>query len=320
MRNYLLGATAIAATLICAGYLVQKYVFSEEPQSSESVSLGDAGALTGAEATDASVPDASVPLDVRALVVAASGTAERHAAGDWVGLRSGEELALSDQIRTGRDGQVTLQMSGAEVRLDSDTRVTVLAVDAAVARVQLATGRVEASVTGAGNPRLGVEVADSDTVAETASGEFVVLSPGDGNATVAAYSGSVAVRAGGESVTVEPGRQTVVRRHQAPLPPAEIPGSLFLKLDRKSAEVATKRRYTIRGQTAPGATLTVQGERLFADENGEFVAVVALREGDNRIRIRTLDVKGRTKQSVNSVELDTQGPDVSGQVDWENPQ
>ena len=62
--------------------------------------------------------------------------------------------------------------------------------------------------------------------------------------------------------------------------------------------------------------MTIREQRFLADDKGDFVSVIALREGNNRIRIRTVDVKGERTESVETVTLDTRGPDVSGQVEW----
>lgn len=130
--------------------------------------------------------------------------------------------------------------------------------------------------------------------------------------------GSVQVQAAGESVRVNSGQQTLIRRQKAPTQPGEIPTSLFVKINQHK-KVHGKKRFVLRGRTSPGAMVTIQGKQVLADARGHYSSIVALREGANRIRIRTVDGLGRRKSIETNIERDSTGPDVSGDVKWGHP-
>lgn len=303
-------ALAAVVVLLGAGVLAYPRIFGDR-------STPQASAPTRADAGVAPSPaiDATVAVAVVAIR-ATNGTVERRVGDDdlWQPVEVGEELAIDDVIRTGADGALVLAVGAAEVRLDPDSTIGVAQLERAVTRLRIDDGRV-AAVVPPGGGGLGIAVGEGGAVAETDEGEFSVLSTGDGGATVASTAGEVKVTSAGKTVAVPAGRQTRVAKGAAPTAPRAIPTSLFLKV-KSSRKVLQKTTYSVRGETSPGAVISVNGVKVQVDENGEFVSVVTLREGKNEVTVRGRDATGRTQRSTVGLVVDTKGPRVGGDVQW----
>ncbi|RMH38032.1 MAG: hypothetical protein D6689_20385 [Deltaproteobacteria bacterium] len=311
MSRRLAAACALAAAVVALAVAVSRTLFEDAP-----VVPADA-APARAAAAPPRPPDAA-PAGGVAWVVDVTGVVERATSGGrWTPVAAGDTLSVDDVLRTGTLGRVTIAVGDAEVRLDPDTVFAVSALTDAVTRVQLGEGRIAATVRDGGR-RFGVAVRGSDAVAETAAGAFSVLSAGHGDATVAATRGEVTLSANRRTVTVRAGQQSVVAPGSAPTAPAPIPPSLFLKV-KAPGRVARSREVTLRGRTAPGAVIRINGERVAVDPSGAFEHSVALREGRNRVDVETRDATGRARTSQVDVEVDTTGPAVGGDVVWGAP-
>jgi hypothetical protein len=266
-------------------------------------------------ATDAAVADAADERWRTVAVLEVSGSASRRGpGGEWAPLQAGDLLAVDDVIRTGDDGTVSLDVGGvASVTVDPGSQISVPALTRTLGRIALEQGRVAARVAGRG--AFGVTVPDSDTLARTERGAFAVIASGEGEATIAATEGEVEVSAADTEVTVAAGEQTQVRAGGPPAAPQAIPASLFLKVERQG-RVGRSRQVELRGTTAPGAVIRVNGVRVVVSETGAFTAAVPLEEGDNRVAVESLDVAGRRESTDVDVTVDSRGPKVGGDVTW----
>lgn len=266
--------------------------------------------------SDAAAADAGDERWRTVRVLEVSGTASRRLGdGTWSPLATGDVLAVDDVLRTGEDGTVSLDVGGvAEVTVDPGSQISVPALTRTLGRVALEQGRVAARVPGRG--AFGVMVPTSDAEARTERGSFAVIASGEGQATVAATEGEVAVTAADEQVTVRSGQQTQVQRGAPPGAPQPIPPSLFLKVERPS-RVVRARQLQLRGSTAPGAVLRVNGVRVQVSESGEFTTAVPLDEGENQVVLETRDVSGRSEGADVEVTVDSRGPRVGGDVTWD---
>ncbi len=228
-------------------------------------------------------------------VVTVSGEVERRdGQSPWRRARAGELLALEEELRTGAQSTVTVDVGGtAKVEVFPDSRFSVRDITETVAKVRLDHGRLSAEVYGRGKSKLRVETKGSDAVAEAEAGEFSMLSSGSGRVVVATRRGSVRLSAKNKTVIVETGQQSMVDGDRSPVGPMEIPTSLFLRVKRPKSVMQREKQGRIRGQTAPGAIVSVNGVRTPTDEHGEFSAVVGLEEGKNQIVVEAEDVLGR---------------------------
>ncbi|MCG8417783.1 MAG: hypothetical protein MJE77_07550 [Proteobacteria bacterium] len=308
MARRLAIASLIAALIVLFGILTQSLLF----QDTDIIPIGrPVGTVAG------TVPDtgSSMRPIPGFLVTAVEGAAKRRQGGAWRPLRSGEELAIDDAIRTGERGHVSLKVGAARVELDADAEIVVTQIAEAVSWVELGRGRVEASVPGDGAMAVGVVVAGTDSTAQTSDGEFAVLKTGQRQATVAVKQGRVALTGRNATISVAAGKQAVLRHGQPPAQLTSIPPSLFLKIARHH-RVQRARHYVIRGRTAPGSVISVNGVPVPVSEVGEFTARVGLREGDNQIRVEGRDALGRRAHTTTDVTRDSTAPEVEAQVQW----
>jgi hypothetical protein len=307
-------AAAIAVAVVLAGALLSRGLFergeTDDAPERAAPEVDPAAAPVGQPpAIDAASPE-------RIAVLSREGTVERRAPdGSWREVDLGEELSERDLLRTGADGRLTLQVGDtAEVTVDPRSQISVPALTATVSRLQLGEGRLAARVPGDSGRTFGVEIEGTGTVAETEDGAFAVLTGGDETA-VATTAGSVRVTAEEQTVSLAAGEQSLVRRGGPPGPPQAIPPSLFLKVERPGAVQRTS-EVTVRGSTAPGAILRVNGVPVQVREDGRFTTVIALAEGRNRVEVESRDAAGRSRDAEVQVVVDTRGPSVGGKVRW----
>ena len=238
-------------------------------------------------------PAPSPPLQRGAVVrvaVVVGGVTRQIADGKPIALHHGEVLGAADIIRTG-DGTATLEIGGvADVEIAAHTEASIGELSDTLAKVHLTDGRIAAVVHGGDHNTLQID--SLGAVAHTSLGEFSMLSGGS-QVSVAAVRGQVTLSAKGRSVRIGSGQLSVVTRDQAPTPPAAIPPSLFLKLGATRPTTQSERQAVLRGTTAPGAVISINGVRVNADAHGEFTATMPLKAGPNRLTVDSADTIGR---------------------------
>ena len=241
-----------------------------------------------------------------------TGRVEKRAGAGWVGLRDGDQLTALDTIRTAEGARATLDL-GALVEVDDRTELTVGEISESLSEVALTEGHVSANAGATGGPIIRISTRDVGAIAETDVGRFDVLSSGTGQVTVAAGEGDVKVTAHGTTVSVPAGNLSTIRTGEAPTAPREIPTSLFLKV---SAAVDARDPDAIRGQTTPGAVVSIGGVRATAAADGQFTGRAALRPGTNTIIVLVEDATGRRARKVLSRRIPSTKPRLDTQVEW----
>lgn len=231
-------------------------------------------------------------------------------------LKSGEALSADSVIRT-TSGVVVLALGDdirVEVTEDSQFRLGELTTN--LSRAKLEGGRVEARVHGDEGTKFAIEVMGSDAVAEASDSDFAVLRGTDAQVTVAARRGQLSLEAAGQKVSLKQGEQSIVERAKPPSIPAQIPGSLFLKLTSKHYGRQREGELALEGVTAPGAVVSVGGTRVSAPD-GHFRATVSLQEGHNDVQLVARDALGRTVvHEGTKVFVDSRAPELKGRVVW----
>jgi len=85
----------------------------------------------------------------------------------------------------------------------------------------------------------------------------------------------------------------------APLPP---PQGFFLEVTEPQNEtVVSTSPICVSGSTSPGAEVSVNGELIDVDEQGNFAAMVELEEGPNAIEVIATDYEGNEKSCILAV-------------------
>lgn len=301
-------ALVLLGAIFAGGTLLYGRIFSA--QSPETV--GMASDAPTQPAIDAQIPEELV------VVTAIDGQLERRAPdGDWTRLDVGSVVSTDDALRTsGADAEATLSLGDFGTTLVISGEFTVPTLTSELSTVEVVDGRIAAQVAPSTERILRVEARGSDAIAESHDGAFSVLSTGKGRVAVASKRGAVAVRAGGETVVVEGGSQTLVTHEGPPSPPAKIATSLLLKVGRTARQLRV-RETIVRGNTSPGAIVSIGGVRVQADERGEFSTKVALREGRNALTLRVEDSLGRrVDRKLPTYVVDSKGPKTRTGVEW----
>jgi hypothetical protein len=236
--------------------------------------------------------------------------------GTSVEVKAGDELAAEDVLTT-EDGSANLDVGGmADVELAASTRVSIGELTDKLSKVRLRDGRIGAVVHGEAQRSLQVDVPGSSATATASDGEFSMLSSGS-QLSVASKRGDVTLAARGRSVRIGSGQLSIVEREQPPTAPQALPPSLFLKLGAAHAVTQREKTTTVRGATAPGAIVSINGVKLAADEKGEFATTVPLKEGANVLVVESTDTLGRRQKAAwPKIVVDNSAPEAKTKVEW----
>jgi hypothetical protein len=212
----------------------------------------------------------------------------------WQGAEEGMVLNPDDQIRTLPASRAMLSMPGMfTVELESESGIQVKALTDNLSRVSLAEGMITADVVE--NPDHQFEVTAASATASTRGAKFRMNLSGDGQVAVGSHRGTVDLAAAGKVVRINSGFMARVDRGKTPDDPIRIPGALFLKVRWPRQHDLAIATMTVDGTTDPGARLELEGRVVPVDSRGRFSKVVALREGNNKIKIDSYDVGGNSK-------------------------
>jgi hypothetical protein len=226
----------------------------------------------------------------RITVVTVSGTLERLRDGTWHLLTPGERLHPDDTLRTGDGSRATIGIGErSRVTVSDATQLTVREITAAAQRLRLTRGRISVDHQPDGSRVLVVESERGDAIARAGNARFSVLANGSSLA-IATETGVVRLQAGGKSVEVGPGQQSVSVQGDAPTAPAPIPVALLLEIGRSAAIAAGCR---IEGTVPAGAEVRVDGKGVTPQADGRFSVVLPARGGAAHATVLTRDASGR---------------------------
>ncbi len=251
-------------------------------------------------------------------VLAVEGKVQRRG-GDlqWSQVHVGQELRADESIRTAPSSRAVLGLGeGGRVEVAPRTEFSVRELSRKVARVRLDQGRMAAALP-EGEVPLRVETPGSKALAESSGGSFVVVSNGHGQLAVAATQGSVRLSVGAASVVVHEGQQSEAGTGGTPSAPHSIPNSLFLKVVRPGASVRREREALVRGETVPGALVSINGQRVASGPDGHFQVQVPLQDGRNKLVVEAEDAFGKTKRvALPPIQVKTKVRGVRARVKW----
>jgi hypothetical protein len=150
----------------------------------------------------------------------------RHGSEGYALAYDGEMLRVGDRVRTGPTGIALITyFDGSTVTLDPDSEIAIELLEiSSTGRVIVlmfqTAGRAWYSITSALSPSSRYEVRTAATAAVVRAGSTVQVEVADaGDTTVAALDGGVDTGAGGSTVSVTSGRQTVIATGATPAPP-----------------------------------------------------------------------------------------------------
>lgn len=316
-RSVVLAVVLMVAVVAVAWFLYGRTV-GDHGGSATIVVVLDAGGATTSPSAATSDGGVVAPVDARAEITALRGSVQaRAASGAWAEAAVGQRLASDDSVRAGRASEATLRLGdGVEVRLSPRSEFTVRELSAEVSKIRLDEGHVTASVDQGGKRVLRVQARGSDAEAESAGGQFGVVTDGSGQLAVATSTGKVKLSAAGATVEVAAGETSAVTGG-APSAPRPIPASLFLKVGalgpRKTRELTT----TVSGQADPGSLVTVGEQVAKVDDQGRFQVKVPLKDGQNQLAVDVTDAMGRTKTApLPAITVDRAKPEIDAQTTW----
>ncbi len=246
----------------------------------------------------------------------------RHKGTDagWTAAKTGDLLAASDEIRTSPSAGVEFGAAGAYTfRLEPGTVMSVDEIEATVSKFLVEQGMFTAEVA-PGESSVVVRAGNSDAVATTRGGSFVMSNSGKGTVAVGTQKGEVELKAAGKAVIVRSGQQAFALAGSPPTDPTPIPTSLFLKVQWPEETELNRRRVVVAGRTAPGSHVIAGGAVIPVERDGRFKGVLILHEGANTVRLTTRDVGGRVDSSEKKIAVDSTAPPLSTEkLPWEKP-
>ena len=235
--------------------------------------------------------------------------------GDLRELIAGETVVgVNDVVRTGEGGRVILSIGdGLSIRVDESAEVKVREVSSDGVQLELENGRVTADVS-AGAPML--DISNGQRTFTATDAEFTVAVDED-DLAVDVRRGELDVGgiAGVEAV-VEGNRLHVV--HGQDPWTAEIPQQFLLDVAWPEKARTNQVAAVLAGRAEPGSFVEIKGvkepSRVQVGKDGRFEVPVSLKEGLHSVEILAVSVMGEVKASNWTVELDTKGPAIRGEV------
>ncbi len=212
----------------------------------------------------------------------------------WRMLRAGDRLAFNELVRTEGNGSAELQAGDARVLLGPMTEIAT-SLRETLLKIRVNAGAVRASTR---SLNIALEDGSGRVLSSAVDADFGLLVAPDGTAVATTERGSARVSAAGSDIVLVAGKQSVIKKGQAPGAPEPIPASLFLKLADAPAQVVREHSTTLRGQTVKGAIILLQGKPHAVDEAGHFAVPLTLREGKNDIEVRTITAVGNERAST----------------------
>jgi hypothetical protein len=259
------------------------------------------------------------PVQQMALSEVSGAVEVRRNGGAWEVAKPGVPLHPSDAVRT-KDGSYAVLIGGeaVEVRMDPGTEVSVQELTSSLSRIMLESGMATAIVRPGKRHTFEVKAAGSDAVAKTSEGTFTMSNNGAGTVAVGTREGEVSFLGNGKVVIVRAGQQSIVRPGGAgPSEPTQIPSSLLLKVKWPSGR-QKKREITVQGEAEAGSRLELAGESFSPTEDGKFTRTVALKEGENEVKLKGSSVGGNRQEASQKFLVDTQPPKLKVKMPWEN--
>ncbi len=227
----------------------------------------------------------------------------------------GDVVGVAQRIQVGEAGGVQLLFGeNTRMRLEANSSLEVVGADAEGLEVELEEGRVHATVR-PGSPAIGVVARDRSV--RTRNGRFGIALDDRGATSVEVQEGTVALSGFGEVRALADGERVIVTEGGSPLQ-GEIPSSLVLNVDWPPAERTRASKAIVRGQTEPGAQISVTGGQsevgTVADDQGEFALEVPLAEGLNALDLLARSVMGREEEGHFEVIKDSQAPTAEFEI------
>jgi hypothetical protein len=248
------------------------------------------------------LPDASVdageepppPLPMALSITGLDGKVDHSREGqEWKPAEIGMVLEPKDRIRTSDDAHAVLAKPGMfTVDLDSGSNFEVKELEENVSKFMLEKGMISADVVD--NPNRIFEVEAAESVARTTGANFNMTVNNKGLVALGTLKGSVNVEAEGKVIQVDGGFMTRVVKGKTPQDPIKIPSALLLKVRWPKSRELSKRKIVIAGRTKPGARVKIEGKVVPVGNRGRFRQVVALKEGDNKLKVESYDVGGNS--------------------------
>jgi hypothetical protein len=320
MGRSLAVTVVLVVALLGGAFFLYRGMMTDRPPPPIVARTTDAGTAAPAGETPEGAPDAGPAEAERAEIVSARGAIQvRTASGAWVDAAVGQRLTTEDAIRAGRNAEATLRMgNGVEVRMSPRSEFSIRELSAEVSKIRLEEGHVTASVDESGKRVLKVAARGTDAEAESAGGEFGVVTDGKGQLAVATTTGKVKLSGAGETVEVAAGETSAVAGG-APSAPRPIPSSLFLKVGELGSTKTNQAQIVLTGQTEPGTVVKAGGVVARVDEKGRFKVPVTLKDGQNALAVDVVDAAGRTRtQNLPPITLDRVKPPIEAETTWGN--
>ncbi|MBI1946141.1 MAG: FecR domain-containing protein [Deltaproteobacteria bacterium] len=318
MTRSVVVAVALMVAVVAVAWVIYGRTVGIEQANGKVTVLLDAGTAPSVSSPAVSDGGVAAPVDARAEITALRGSVQARAAqGGWADAAVGQRLASDDSVRAGRASEATLRLGdGVEVRLSPRSEFTVRELSAEVSKIRLDQGHVTASVDEGGKRVLRVQARGSDAEAESAGGQFGVVTDGSGQLAVATSTGSVKLSAAGSTVEVAAGETSAVTGG-APSAPRPIPSSLFLKVGALGPQKTRELSTTVSGAADPGSVVSVGEQVARVDDKGRFQVKVPLKDGQNQLAVDVTDATGRTKTAaLPPITVDRAKPAIEAETTW----
>ena len=235
----------------------------------------------------------------------------------WRPVKVGDKLKQADQLCTGKNSTAVLRLDGADstlVYVAPNTLLKIISLSTAKtggrqSQFLESRGGVNSKVRGLLNRDSTLEIRTPACMGGVRGTELAVTASTEGLTAFGVTEGAVAVTAQGQEVALPTGTMNRTKPGEAPTPPEPLPTSLEITLEQPAPDLITNQpALELRGRTAVGALLSLNGDDLLVRDDGTFSATATLKEGDSFFTFRGTDVANNKAEVVRKVTLDTRPP------------
>ena len=240
-----------------------------------------AGSHSGAQ--NENTADAAAKMRILSTV----GTVEKRSGqgSHWVPVVSGDELLAKDSIKTDKNATARLAANdNSELELREQSEIDLNKITSQIHAIDLKQGQLQVKYRKDKSRTIRVSSADSGSVAESDSGNFIVQNH-QGTVSLATSEGKVRLTSNDKTVVVASGQYSTAEKGRSPGPAAPIPIEVMLRVATTNLKAKDAPETIIQGQADPGARVFASGVSAEMEPDGSFEVVVPRSPKQKQIRL-----------------------------------
>lgn len=223
--------------------------------------------------------------------------------GKWLPIAIGSDLLNNDVVKTAQNSTILIELpeNAGFIRVMPETELKVnnIKVDRSVeggqiAELSVVKGKVITKVRKFNRKSSKLQINTKGATAAVRGTSFLTSFDENNQTKILVGDGKVLVKAQNEEVIVNRQEVTNVAFGGKPT----LPSIVDNKLDFSISEIKADNGFvSVSGKTDPDAEINLDSSLVFPNSNGSFSGNFSIKEGENKVAIKSFTIDGRTKIS-----------------------